>query len=60
MQGYPPLIGIDDVELHLGEDLLHGFEIQSGPGDVRDLLILLLQRQETAGLADRFGDPTEE
>jgi len=56
MQGHPSPIRVDNIELQLGQNLLHGFQIQSCPGDVRCLFILLLQRQKTACLTDGVGD----
>src|SRR5258708_20257786 len=56
MQGYASLIRVDDIELQLGQDLLHGFQIRWYPGDVRYLFILLLQREKAARLADGSGD----
>src|SRR5947199_3149449 len=56
MEGHASLIRVDNIELQLGQNLLHGFQIQSCPGDVRCLFILLLQRQKTACLADGVGD----
>jgi|GraSoiStandDraft_54_1057290.scaffolds.fasta_scaffold186120_1 hypothetical protein len=56
MQGHAALIRVDNIELQLGQNLLHGFQIQPCPGDVRCLFILLLQRQKTAGLAEGIGD----
>src|SRR5207248_5804890 len=56
MQGHAALVGVDNIELQLGQNLLHGFQIQPCPGDVRCLFILLLQRQKTAGLAEGIGD----
>src|SRR6266536_4479070 len=57
MQGHTALVGIDDIELHLGQDPLHGFEIEPGAGDVGDPFIFLLKGQELAGLTESFGDP---
>ena len=56
MQGHTSLIRVDNIELQLGQNLLHGFQIQSCPGDLRCLFILLLQRQKTACLANSVGD----
>src|SRR5712664_1572530 len=56
MQGHASLIRVDNIELQLGQNLLHGFQVQSCPGDVRFLFIFLLQRQKTACLADGVGD----
>src|SRR5450432_2578538 len=55
MQGHASLVRVDDIELQLGQNLLHGFQIQSCPGDVRYLFILLLQREKAARLADGSG-----
>ena len=43
MQRHAPFVGIDDVESHPRQDLLHGLEIEPGPGDVGPLLVLLLE-----------------
>ena len=56
MQGHASLIRVDNIELQLGQNLLHGFQVQSCPGDVRFLFIFLLQRQKTACLTDGVGD----
>ena len=44
MQRHAPFIGIDDVETHPRQDLLHGLEIEPGPGDVAPLLVFVLER----------------
>src|SRR6266702_4601244 len=56
MEGHASLIRVNNIELQLGQNLLHGFQIQSCPGDVWCLFILLLQCQKTACLADGVGD----
>src|SRR6266536_42336 len=56
MDGHASLVGVDDIELQLGQDLLQGFQIQARPSDVRYLFILLLQCQKTARLSNGIGD----
>jgi ABC-type dipeptide/oligopeptide/nickel transport system ATPase subunit len=50
------LLGIDDVHLHLGQDPLHGLEIEPRAGDLGRLLVLLEEGKESVAIADRFRD----
>src|SRR3977135_1353865 len=54
VDGHASALGIDDVELHLRQDLFHGIQVEPRARDFRRLLILVEQREETAGVAYGF------